>query len=164
MAEAADPLDSDEVARQRPAVAQGVEGRDPGAEQRRGVRRIERFRQPGNRVHRSNHVLLISAVVTESCALHVGAVDESAAPARQASPVLTAVPADALSFAFRPLRHPRARQVDHARDFVARHTRVYEARPALLDEDIAMTDAARLNVNSHLPRPWLRDVPLDNLK
>src|SRR5215470_13425365 len=165
MAEPSDSLDCDEVARHRAAVSKRIEGRDPRAEQWRRVRRVERLRHPRDGFDRHNHVLRIATVVTESCDLHVGAVDEVATPAREAGPVLTAVPAHADSLTFLPLRHACARFVDHPGDFVPWHARVHEAWPAaFLGEDIAVADSARLHANSHLPRRWLRDVPLDDLE
>ena len=102
----------------------------------------------------------ISAVVTESGDLHVGTVHEVATPAREAGPVLTAVPAHADSLTVRPLRHARAHVVDHPRDFVPRHARIHEARPAaFLGEDVAVTDAARLDANPDVPRPRRWESP-----
>jgi hypothetical protein len=86
-------------------------------------------------------------------------------PAREAGAVLTVVPAHADPSTFRPLRHACARFVDHAGDFVAWRPRVHEAWPAaFLREGIAVADSARLHANPHVPRPRLRDVPLDDLE
>src|SRR5262245_29895713 len=165
MAEPADSLDCDEVARHRAAVPKGVEGRDPRTEQRRRVRRVERLGHPRDCFDRRNHVLRVATVVTESCDIHVGAVDEVATPARETGAILTAVPAHADLLTFLPLRHACARLVDHTGDFVTWHARVREVWPAaFLRKGIAVADSARLHANPHVPRPRLRDVPLDDLE
>src|SRR4029453_6806747 len=97
--------------------------------------------------------------------LPVGTVHEVATPAREAGPVVTAVPAHADSLTVRPLRDARAHVVDHPRDFVPRHTRIPKARPAaFLGEDVAVTDPARLDANPDVPRPRPGDLPLNDLK
>ena len=56
------PRTADEVAGPRPAVAQRVEGGDPGAEQRPGLRVAELVRDARQRLRRGDHVLGVAAV------------------------------------------------------------------------------------------------------
>src|SRR5262249_7035553 len=147
------------------AVAQGIEGRDPRAEQWRGFDRVERLGHPCDRFDRRDHVLPISAVVAESGDLHVGAVHEVTTPAREAGPILTTVPADTDPLTSGPLGDTRARLVDHASDLVPGHARIHETRhAALLDQHIAVADSTRLHTNSHLLGTRLRNVSLDDLE
>ena len=163
--EPSDALDGHQLARQRAAVPQRIERRDPRTQQRRGFRRIERFGHGRDGLHGSDHVVAIATVEADSRNPEVRAVREITPPARQAGSILPAVPAHADALAPLPLPHACAHFVDHAGHLVSWHARVDDARPtALLREYIAVTDSARLHANPDFARPRLRNVPLDNLE
>src|SRR5262249_28533589 len=104
-------------------------------------------------------------VITQPGDLRVRAVDEVATPTRQATPILTTVPADTDALPRLPRGHVRANLIDHAGNLVARHARVHEAWPAAFPgQDIAVTDAAGLDPNSDVPGTGLRDLALDDLE
>src|SRR5207245_500787 len=105
VSEPTDPLDCHQVAGHRAAVTQRVEGGNSRTHQRSGFRGIERLGHPRQRFHRREHIFLISAVVTNSANLEVGAIGKVTAPASQAGAVLPAVPANSHSLALRPLRY-----------------------------------------------------------
>src|SRR5262249_29514909 len=123
---------------------------------------------PGDPTERSegrDHRPPTTAVVAKSWNLQVGAIHEVTAAGGQASPILTAMPANANSLPLRPVRDTRAGFVDHASHLVPGHARVHQARPAaFLGEDIAVAASARLDANPHLPRSRLGHLPLDDLE
>ena len=66
MSQAADAEYGDEIARPRAAVAQGVEGRDSGAEQRGGFRRRQFVGNCRQGFEGSDHVLRVAPVIGDA--------------------------------------------------------------------------------------------------
>ena len=95
----------------------------------------------------------------------VDAADEVAAPAGRAAAAVAAVPPHPDPLADPPRHDPGAERVDPARHLVPRHRRVADAREGpVLDEGVAVADAAGLDPHPHLPGTGLGDVPLDQLE
>ncbi len=112
---------------QRAAVPQCVVGGDSGAEQRRCFDIAETFRYRRQRFHRSQHVLLVSAVIADAGNLKILAIAKISAPARAARVVLPAMPADAHPLSLLPCGNPGAHFIDHARDFVSWNAGILES-------------------------------------
>ena len=93
--ESADAEDGDSVAGAGAAVAQGVEGGDAGAEQRRGVRVGEVVGDEGEGVGRGDDVVGVAAVEVDAGDGLIFAEDEVAAAAGRAVVAVAAVPAQA---------------------------------------------------------------------
>ena len=119
VAEPADTQDRDHIARPSDGLAQCVEGRDARTQQRRGVDIGEVVGYAGEGLRGRDHVLGVSAVVSDARDLAVLAGDEIAAAARLAGEVAAAEPADADAIPDAPGGDAFADSVDHARDFVA---------------------------------------------
>src|SRR6185312_10051695 len=82
-----------------------------------------------------------------------------------AASVVAAVPADADPLADLPAAHAGADRVDDAGDLVAGDARILEARElASDDERVAMTDAARLDLDAHGAAARRRNVALRSLQ
>ncbi len=93
------------------------------------------------------------------------AVDEEPPPAGAALKAVAAVPADPGAIAGLPRRHVRAHRVDAPGDLVAWDAGQGETREgAGLYEGIAVTDAARLDLDADLSGAWLGDFALDQLE
>ena len=76
-----------------------------------------------------------------------------------------AVPADRGALADLPADDAGADGVNDPGDLVAGHTRVLQAGPRpLLGKRVTVTDATRLDPNSHRPRAGLWDLALDELE
>src|SRR6185503_19563771 len=83
----ADADHGNKVAGTRTATAQCSERGDSRAEQRRGLRVAETVRHCRQRLHRSNHVLLVSAVIADAGNFPVPAIAEISTPALEACAV-----------------------------------------------------------------------------
>jgi hypothetical protein len=165
VAEPADPLDGNEVARQRATVPERVERREARAQQRRGLGRIERFRHARQRHGRHEQVLAVAAVVADSADLRIRTVRKVSAAAGETGAILPAVPADADAVARLPGRHAVAGFVDHAGDFVSRHAGICHAREkALLRVRIAVADSTGQDTNPDVSRQGCWNLALDNLE
>src|SRR4029077_2929573 len=72
---------------------------------------------------------------------------------------MSAMPAYADSLTFSPLRDVATDRIDAARDFMTRHTGILKPGPeTLLDDEIAVANAARLHFHANLLSGRLRDV------
>src|SRR5579871_5645997 len=99
-------------------MTQGVICRDSSAEQRRcfGI-----FKDVGNRrqcFNRSDHVLLIPAVIADAGNLKVHAIEEISATALAASIVMASIPAHTDALPDFPRGHARPNFVDDTRHFM----------------------------------------------
>ena len=104
----ADTLHRDQVAGERAAVPQRVERGDSGAEQRRRFDGAQTLRYRHQRLHRSHHVLLVSAVIADARNFQIPAIAKISAPACETRAVLAAVPADADALPLLPRGNTRA--------------------------------------------------------
>src|SRR5262249_40564398 len=123
VAETSDSLHGDSVAAAGPAVAKGVERRDPCAEERTGFDRVQSLRNAGHRLDRDDRVLREASVLGDARDLGARTVDELPSPARRTFEALSTVPAHAYAIAFLEVLDPRTQGVDSTRDLVARHSR-----------------------------------------
>src|SRR6266567_4664204 len=165
MPQPADPEHGDDIARTRAGVSQGVEGRDPRAQQRRRLDRRQVIRKSRHGADWSDHVLAVSAVEGDASDLLRLARKQISAPAGIATPAVSAVPADSNALAWRPSGHSIADGIDGAGDLVPENARVLNPRPqAFLHEGIAVTYAARRDFDSDSSRRGLRYWPLDHFK
>src|ERR1035441_9935937 len=149
---AADAQDGDGVTGTRAAVAQTVEGGDAGAEQRGSIHVIQFFGDEGQGVGRGDDVVRIAAVKADARDLPVFAQDEFAASARHAVVAVTTMPAETDALTGLEERNVGRGLVDDSGDLMPRNTRIGDARPqAQLGEHVAMTDAAGLDADAHMP-------------
>jgi hypothetical protein len=138
-------------------VAQRIEGRDPGAEQRRGIGGGKLVGNCGKRTGGSHHRLGVAAVIRDAGYAQVPAVDQPAAPARLATLAIPAKPADADALSGAP--------IDDAGNLVPGDARVGEAGPLSFDgETVAVADTTGLDANANLAPRRLGHVALDELK
>src|SRR5262252_3199266 len=151
MAEAADALHGDQIAWSRSRVAQGIVDGHPGAEQWGRLRARQIVGHRGNRLGGGDHVLGVAAVEAERGDLLEAAQDEVAAAARITRKAVSTVPADTDALTGLPDLDVGAHDVDAPRDLVPRDARVREPGPEpILDEHVAVTDAAGLDLDAHL--------------
>src|SRR6266567_4124897 len=116
MAQSANGLDGNQIARLRAAMPQRVEGGDSGAHERRSLLRSEAVRHQGHGLGGRHHVLRIAAVMRETSDATILAVNEIPSPALRTHTVMTAIPAHAHSLALLPGSNIRAEFVDNAGD------------------------------------------------
>ena len=166
VSETAEPVDRDEIARARAAVAQRVERRHACTHERRGVGGGQAVGHPRERRDRRDHVLAVAAVVRDAGDRRPrDAGEELAAPARIAPPAIAAVPADADALADRPPFDVGPDRIDAADHLVPRHARQRDARKrGQLREGIAVADSARVDRDTHGVSRGLRALALDELE
>jgi hypothetical protein len=89
---------------------------------------------------------------------------EIAAPALFAMKAMSAVPADANALAGFPFSDAAPDRVDPSRNFVARDAGILKSGPdAVFDQNIAVTNAARLDFHPNLSNTRLQDVAFHQL-
>jgi len=163
--QAADPDHRNQVARHRAAVPQRVVCGDSGAKQRCCFRGVQSLGYGHQRLHGSQQVLPVSPVIADAWDLQIPAIAKIAAPARGTRIVLAAVPADPGALSHLPCRNARAEIVDDTRHFMARNTRILNSGPfSLFGQLIAVTDAACLYPDAHLPGGGLGNLAVDDLE
>jgi len=114
-----------------------------------------------------DHVVGVAAVERDAGHLHAGLAGEVVAPAAVvAGEAVPGVPPDADALAGLPtLRDVLAHGVDHTDHLVPRDAREGDAGPlALLGKDVAVTDAAGLDLDPHGPWSRVGDRALDELE
>src|SRR5580698_8095355 len=147
------------------AVAQRVEGRNSGPEQRGGFGIIERFRYRYQRLYRSKHVLPVSAVTADARNFQVPAIAKVSAPARRTCVVLPAMPSDADPLSDIPLGNTSIEFIDDARDLVSGNARILNARPlTFLCQHVAVANAAGLHFDAHLSHTRLGNLAFDDFE
>src|SRR5215472_7780548 len=145
MAEAADPLDGDEISWASATVAESIESGDAGAKKRGSFSGVERVWHSGDSFGGSEHVFSVAAVIADAGDFFVHAGNEIAAAALQASSVVAAVPADADALTLVPIRDAGADFIDDAGNFVAGRAWISDAgKQAVFDDMVAEADTARL--------------------
>jgi hypothetical protein len=165
MAKAADAQDRDHVARHRPAVAERIEGRDPGAEQRRGIGGAKLVWNRSKRMSGSHHRLGIPAVIRNAGYAQIAAVDQPTTPARLAMPAIPSKPADADALPGAPAQHAGADCVDHAGNLVPWDARKGEVGPLPFDrETVAVAHTAGLDADTDLAPRRLGHFALDEFE
>ena len=166
MPQTADAMDGDEIAWAGVAVAERVEGGDPGAQKRRGLYGIEvigRVRDGGDM---GDHVRRIAAIARDAADfMHILAGETAVAPALAAISAGAAEPADAGGRADAPPFDAGADGVDDAHHLVAGNPRIPYSRPEALDRHhVAVADAAGANADPHFLRPRFGKVALLRLE
>ena len=165
MAEASDAEDGDDIARPGAAVAERVEGGDAGAHEGSGIDGRQFIGEQSGCGGWGDHVIGIAAVEGDTGDLVGFAGEEIAAAAGLAASTIAAVPADADALADGPGRGIGADGVDEADDFVSGNARILNpGEEAVLGEDVAVADAARLDFDADLAGARLRDIPLDEFE
>jgi len=93
------------------------------------------------------------------------ATSEATGAARGTMEAMSAVPSDTDALPHAPPADTRTELRNRADDFVARHTRVVKVRElTLFDDCVAVTHAARLDVDEHVVLFRARHVTLDGDK
>src|SRR5437588_5841274 len=100
---------------------------------------------------RRGHVFRVTAIVGNSSREQSYlAGEEIAAPAVIAVAAMSAVPADAYSFASFPARYIGPDRIDEPNDLMSRYPRILNPRPRpFFDQRIAVTNTTRLHLDSH---------------
>src|SRR6185437_9908302 len=165
VAEAADAEHRHQVAGLRAAVPQRVVGRDAGAKKGCRLSGAQAPGYGGQRLHGSDHVFLIAAVVADARDLEVAAVAEVPPPALWTGVVMAAMPTDSNTLPRAPAGDTCPQRIDHARHLVSRHARIADTGPvAFLGQHVAVADPAGLHPDAHVSCPGLGNLPLDDLK
>src|SRR5487761_432710 len=165
MAKAADTQDCYHVARHRAAVAERIEGRDPGAEQWGGFGGAKLVRDRSERVGGRHHCFGIAAIIRDTGYAQVATVNQPTTPARLAMPAIPPKPADADALPGAPAHHASADRVDHASDLVPGNAREGEDGPLPFDrETVAVAHTADLDADADLARCRLGYLALDEFK
>ena len=156
----ADPLDRNQIARLRRAVAQGVERGSAGAEQWSGLNVRHALRHAGERFRRCKHVVRVAAIVRDAADPFLATRDEVARAAGITHKAVTAVPADAYAVAILPAADTVTHANDHPGDFMARHTWELQAgERARLHEEVTVADSTGANPDEHFVRRRSRYRP-----
>src|ERR1700722_2214871 len=164
MPQAADSLHSYQFSGAGSRIAQRIENCDAGTHQRSGFLRRQIVGQGGDGLRGHDHVLRIPAVEMKSSNLFKLAVDEVTPAAGLAFEAMPAMPAHANTLSRRPQRNAVADGIDASSDLMAGNARILNAWPSLLDQNIAMANAAGFDLDTNLIAPGLRNGTLDDLK
>src|SRR6202035_3403968 len=117
------------------------------------------------RLDRSKHVLLVSAIVADTWNFQVPAVAKISAPARGTRAVLAAVPSHANALSHLPSGNTLTHFIDPTGDFVPRYPRVLNAGPlALLRKHVTVADPAGLHFDTYLSHAGLGNLAVDDLE
>jgi hypothetical protein len=109
--------------------------------------------------------LLVSAVITDACNLHVPAIAKVSAPELGTGIILAAVPANSDALPLLPLGNTGAYFIDNPGHFMAWNARVLNSRPgALHRERVAVTDTTGLHPDAHVSRIRHWNVPFNDLE
>ena len=161
----ADALHRNKTTRRRAAVSQRVKGRDSRTKQRRcfGVaQRVGYYRQCFDG---SDHVLLISPVVADSCDFGVAAVKEVSTPAFETRVVTPTIPAHADTLSLLPSGDLGTQFINDACNLVPRNPRVLNSWPeTFFHEHVAVANTTGLHLDQHLPCIRLRNLAFDDLR
>ena len=165
MAEAADALHGDDLAGSRAGLAQRIVGGNARAQERAGDRGVDAFRHGSNGRFRGDHVFRVAAVEVHGGCRARRAIGELAFAARLTVRAVAAVPADADALAGLEDLHAGPDFLHAAGDFVPRHKGKFHPRPmALLEDRVAVANAAGVDFNENLSLPWLRFGAFDEFK
>ncbi len=148
-----------------PRASQGVEGVNSSAHQRRRIDIAYTARNRNKGFDRSQHVLRIAAVITESGILLIATESKISAPALGTSAVVAAMPANADTLAFSPFSHTSPERIHNAGHFMTRNARIGDSVPeAFGDDRIAVAHTTCPNFDAHLSWAWIGNLQLDHFK
>ena len=165
MAEAADALDSNQVAAAGSNIAQCVEYGDSGTEQRSGFVSGKIVGHRGDRLGADHHVLGVAPIEVDGGNFFVLAQNEIPPAAGVALKAVSAMPSHTDSLPWLPQRYVGANRVDASGDLVAGDARILKSRPdPFFDQRVAVADAAGLDLNSHLAAARMGDRTLDEFE
>src|SRR5258708_7708795 len=165
MAESADALHGDQIARARTRIAERIEHCDAGTEQGRSFGGGKIVWNGGDRFGWSDHVFLITAVMSEAGDLFVLTIDEITAAAGVTRKIVAAVPSDADALARFPVCYVGADGVDAAGDFVSGDAWVLGGGPIpFLHEGVAVADATGFDFDPDLVAGGFGDVSFDDFE
>src|SRR5262249_39796417 len=110
-------------------------------------------------------VFPVAAVIQDAGDLPADAGEEIPAAAAVAIPAVAAIPADPHLLAHFPPVDARPDRVDHPGDFMARDSRILDAREqSVLGHGITVADATRLDLDPDRSGTGLRDRSLDDFE
>src|SRR5436190_3324883 len=165
MAEAADTQHRDDVTRHCSAVAERIERRDSGAEQRRGIEGAKLVGDCSECVGRGHHSVGITPVIGDAGNAQVTAVDQPAAPARLATSAMPSKPAYPDPLPDGPTDHTGTDCVDDTGNLVTRNPGEGKAWPLTFHrKTVTVTHPAGLDTDPHLALPRLRHLALNHFK
>ena len=143
----------------RPAIADRIEGRDPGAKQRTDLGATQRVRHRRQRNLWSDQVVRVAAVIRDARSSKVLAGHVIAAPARLALEAVAPIPAQPDALPDFPLSYALANRIDQTNDLVPWHSRIRDREDAFLGHRIAMANPTGLHPHSHLASLRVRHFP-----
>src|SRR5436190_12694097 len=151
MAEAADTQHRDDVTRHRSAVAERIERRDSGAEQRRGVEGAKLIGDCSECAGRGHDSVGITPVIGDAGDTQVTAVDQPAAPARLATSAMPSKPTYPDPLPDGPADHTGTDCVDNTGNLVTRNPGEGNAGPLTFDgQTVTVAHTTGLNTDPDL--------------
>lgn len=165
VAQATQTLNSHEITRSSPTIAQRIKGGDASAHERSRFRRIESLGHERKRLLRRHHVLSVPTIIGDTCDLFILAVDEISTATSGANEVMASMPADTHPLSRAPGMHIRAERVDYPDHLMSRNTWIGDRIwLSLFHEDITVAHATRFHFDTHLSGLRLRYRALDDLE
>jgi hypothetical protein len=160
MAETPDAEDRHEVTGLRGSVAQGAEGGQAGAEQRRGIDRRHAFRDRDEPARLREHDLGVAAILMNAGVALVQAAHEIPVAAEVAVTAGAAQEPDTHPLADRPPADIGPQRVDPTDDLVARNARKGHAGKCGVDGRLVrVAHSTGLDANAHLADSRLSERP-----
>ena len=165
MAEAADTQNRDDVTRHCPAVAERIEGRDAGAEQRRGIDSAKLVGHRSKCVGRGHHRVGITPIIGDAGNAQITAVDQPAASAGLATTAMPSKPAHTDPLPGGPADDAGTDCVDDTGNLVTRNPGEGKAWPLTFhSKTVTVTHPAGLDTDPHLALRRLRHLALNQFK
>jgi hypothetical protein len=142
-------------------VAESVESRDAGAEQRSGFGKVEFVGNSGEALSGGDHVFGIASVIDDTGDLNIPTGGEVASTAGLANSAMASAPTDADALSFGPIGDAIADRVHYAGDFVAGDSRIGDGVNSLLGDGIAVADSTRDHFYADLSETWIGDRAIE---
>src|SRR5262249_3394062 len=138
------------IRRTCPAVADGIEGRDPGAEQRAHLGAPQRFRHRRQRNLWSDQVVSVAAVISDTRGPQVLASHVIAPAARLALTAVATIPAQPDALPNCPLGHALANRIYQTNHLMPWHPGIRDRDQTFFGHGIAVANPASLHPNPNV--------------
>ena len=109
--------------------------------------------------------MLISSVIADARNFQIPAIAKISAPTLETRAVMAAVPTDTHALAYSPPGNTGTNLMNDTGYLVPWHARIFDARSrALFGEQVAMTDAAGMDLDKNVSRTGLGNLALNDLE